>query len=201
MRVVHRVTVMSAGVVGVQLPLVKSHGLIRRPRPGTVQNCTWELQAEIWCVPAWYKKYTTELRAAMRICRGTVHLCTTNLHAEMRYVPARYACVPRIYKRQCNLYRQGTNLHLGFTVRRAICTSSERRPLYYYLIDSEVQNYCCTALGLQRHDRILVRLLAGSPRMALQNFSPLFGRPAVPPASSVKKAAQITAASFVVWIR
>ena len=32
-RVVHRVTVMSAGVVGVQLPLVKSHGLIRRPRP------------------------------------------------------------------------------------------------------------------------------------------------------------------------
>ena len=149
-------------------------------------------------MPAWYKKYTTELRAAMRICRGTVHLCTTNLHAAIRYVPARYACVPRIYKRQCNLYRHGTNLYLGFTVRRLICTSSERRPLYYYLIDSEVHNYCCTALGLQRHDRILVRFLAGSPRMALQNSSPLFGRPAVAPASSMKKAAQITAASFCV---
>ena len=165
--------------------------------PARYTNCTSELQAEIWCVPVWYRKNTTELRAAMRICRGTVHLCTTNLHADMRYVPARYACVPRIYKRQCSLYRHGTNLYFGFTVRRAICTSSERRPLYYYLIDSEVQTYCCTALGLQRHDRIFVRFLAGSPHMALQNFSPLFGRPAVAPASSMKKTAQITAASFV----
>ena len=133
----------------------------------------------------------------MCMCRGTVHLCTTNLHAEMRYVPARYAFVPRIYKRQCDLYRHGTNLYLGFTVRRVICTSSERRPLYYYLIDSEVQTYCRIALGLQWHDRILVRFLAGSPRMALQNFSPHFGRPAVAPASSMKKVAQITTPSFV----